>query len=76
MSTQSYILIHCNLGKENDVKGELQKLEEIREVHVVMGSYDIVCLVEVNETKELRPLVTNKIRTINGVRQTMTVIIV
>ncbi len=76
MTTQSYILIHCNLGQENSVLKELKKLSEMIECHVVMGSYDIVALVEVPETKELRPLVTNKIRTISGVRQTMTVILV
>lgn len=76
MSTKSYILIHCNLGKETEVLTELKKLPEMLEAHVVMGSYDIVALVEVGETKELRPLVTNKIRTISGVRQTMTVILV
>ena len=76
MTTQAYILIHCNLGKENDVLEELRKISEVSESYVVMGSYDLVALVEVAETKELRPLVTNKIRTIPGTRQTMTVIVV
>ena len=76
MTTLAYILIHCNLSRENDVLTELRKLGECKESYIVMGSYDLVALVEVGETKELRPLVTNKIRTIAGVRQTMTVIVV
>ena len=69
MSTQAYILIHSNLGKEQDVLSELNKIPEVSEAHVVMGSYDVIALVSVEQTKELRPLVTNKIRTISGVRQ-------
>lgn len=76
MSTQAYILIHSNLGKEQDVLSDLNKIPEVNEAHVVMGSYDVIALVSVEQTKELRPLVTNKIRTISGVRQTMTIIIV
>ena len=41
-----------------------------------MGSFDIICHVLVDSAKELRPLVTNKIRALDGVRQSMTVIVV
>ncbi|MHA2404976.1 MAG: Lrp/AsnC ligand binding domain-containing protein [Candidatus Kariarchaeaceae archaeon] len=41
-----------------------------------MHCYDIIVKVEVPDAKDLRPLVTNKIRTLGGVRQTMTVIII
>ena len=76
MTVSAYILIHSNLGAEEMVLDELKKIDEVKESHIVMGSYDLIALISVDETKQLRPLVTNKIRTIAGVRQTMTVIVV
>jgi len=76
MTAQAYILINVVLGAEEDILKGLNNLGEVVEAYITMGSFDLICKVEVSDTKELRPLVTNKIRTIDGVRQTMTVIIV
>ena len=76
MGTQAYILINVVLGKEKEILDELNKLDEIMEAYITMGSFDLIAKADVPDTKDLRPLVTNKIRTINGVRQTMTVIVV
>ena len=74
--TEAYVLIHSNLGMENDVLEALQKLPEVLEAFITMGSYDLLARVKVPSNAELKPLVTNKIRILNGVRQTMTVIVV
>ncbi len=76
MTTQAFILLNVLLGKENELLESLKKLEEVHEWYIVMGSFDIIVKVEVPDAKDLRPLVTNKIRTLGGVRQTMTVIII
>ena len=76
MATHAFILLNCILGKENELLDELKKLEEVIEGYIVMGSFDIIIKVEVPDAKDLRPLVTNKIRTLSGVRQSMTVIVV
>lgn len=76
MATHAFILLNCILGKENELLDELKKLEEVIEGYIVMGSFDIIIKVEVSDAKDLRPLVTNKIRTLSGVRQSMTVIVV
>lgn len=75
MTTQAYILINVVLGTEDKIVGELLKLPEIKEAYVTLGSFDLIALVEVVATNELRPLVTSSIRSIDGVRQTMTLII-
>jgi len=54
----------------------LKALDEVVEGYIVMGSFDLIIRVEVPDAKDLRPLVTNKIRTLSGVRQSMTVIVV
>ena len=76
MVAQAYILLNAVLGAEDDILLNLRKLEEVEECFITMGSFDLICRVKVADTKDLRPLVTNKIRSIDGVRQTMTVIIV
>lgn len=76
MTTQAYILLNCILGKETELLEELNKLEEVKEGNIIMGLYDIIIKVEVPDTKDLRPLLTQKIKVLSGIRQSMTVIIV
>ncbi|MDH5401423.1 MAG: Lrp/AsnC ligand binding domain-containing protein [Candidatus Heimdallarchaeota archaeon] len=76
MTTEAYILLNIVLGKEKELLEQLKLLEETKECWIVMGSFDIICHVLVDSAKELRPLVTNKIRALDGVRQSMTVIVV
>ncbi|MHA2251243.1 MAG: Lrp/AsnC family transcriptional regulator [Candidatus Kariarchaeaceae archaeon] len=76
MTTNAFILLNVVLGKESELLDKLKTLAEVQEGYIVMGSFDIIIKVEVSDAKDLRPLVTNKIRTLGGVRQTMTVIII
>ena len=76
MATQAYILINVVLGTEDEIVQLLKELPEVKEAYVTMGSFDVICLVEVEDNKDLRPLVTSSIRILDGVRQTMTVIII
>jgi DNA-binding Lrp family transcriptional regulator len=39
---QSYILINCNTGSENELISELKKFPEITEVNGIWGKYDII----------------------------------
>ncbi len=76
MAAQAFILLNCVLGKESELLEELKSHDEVIEGYIVMGSFDLIIKVEVPDAKDLRPLVTNKIRTLPGVRQSMTVIVV
>ncbi|MHA2028626.1 MAG: Lrp/AsnC family transcriptional regulator [Candidatus Kariarchaeaceae archaeon] len=76
MGAQAFILLNCVLGKESELLEHLKSLDEVVEGYIVMGSFDLIIKVEVPDAKDLRPLVTNKIRTLSGVRQSMTVIVV
>lgn len=72
----SFLLINCTLGAEEKLLEELKKIDEVKECHAVMGAYDIIARLEVENAKLLRPLVTSKIRVLADVRETMTVIAV
>ena len=39
---QSYILINCNTGSENELISELKKFPEVTEVNGIWGKYDII----------------------------------
>ncbi len=74
MATDAYILINVNIGKEEKLVEEIRKIEEVVEAYVLMGEYDVIAKLKINDPKELRPIVSNKIRPLAGVRQTMTLI--
>ena len=68
----AFILINSELGKEEDVLKELRSIENVKEVHFVYGVYDIIAKVEAESMKELKEIVTFKIRRLNDVRSTLT----
>jgi DNA-binding Lrp family transcriptional regulator len=63
----------CEVGLEKDVEESLRKIENVTNVDVVYGEYDIIATVEVNDIKQLDNVVT-QIRRIKGVLRTMTLL--
>ncbi|MEM3550897.1 MAG: Lrp/AsnC ligand binding domain-containing protein [Candidatus Bathyarchaeia archaeon] len=57
------------------VKEEVRKIEGVKEIFGVFGRYDFVVRVEARTLEELGNLVTDKIRGINGVLTTETLVI-
>ena len=68
----AYVLINCDLGYEEQVIGELKHISDVKEVHGTYGAYDIVAKVESDQTTALRETLTWKIRRIDKVRSTIT----
>ena len=68
----AFVLINCDLGKEEDILYALRTMSQIKEAHGTWGVYDIVAKV-VSETGEsLRETITWKIRKIPSIRATLT----
>lgn len=55
---------------------ELKKLPNVKEVHTVYGVYDIVAKVEAETMKKLEELATSKVRYLDKVRLTLTMIVI
>ena len=72
----AFILINSELGKEEDVLKELRSIENVKEVHFVYGVYDIIAKVEAENMKELKEIVTFKIRRLSDVRSTLTMTVI
>jgi len=68
----AYVLINCDLGSEEFVISELKSLEDVVEVHGTFGAYDILAKVETELVEKLRETITWKIRKIDKIRSTLT----
>ena len=72
----AFVLINAEIGSEDDVLKELRKIGNVKESYVVYGVYDIVAKVEADSMDKLKEIVTWKIRRLDRVRSTLTMIVV
>ena len=68
----AYVLINAELGREKTVLKDLRAIENIKEVHLVYGVYDIIVKVEAENMEKLKEILTFKIRRMNEIRSTLT----
>ena len=68
----AYILINCELGSEESIIQELKNLDGVIEVHGTFGAYDILAKIESTTVDVLRETITWKIRKIDQIRSTLT----
>ena len=71
----SYVLMNINLGSEEKVLQEVRKVPNVKECHRVYGVYDMIAKVEANSMDSLKEIITWKIRRLDGVRSTLTAIV-
>ena len=69
---EAYILINCEIGSEEDVITALKNIDSIKEVHGTFGAYDILARIESPQVEDLRETITWKIRKIDKIRSTLT----
>jgi len=68
----AYVLINCDLGYEEQIIEELKHISDVKEVNGVFGAYDILAKVESDQIRTLRETLMWKIRKIDKVRSTLT----
>ena len=68
----AYVLINCELGSEESIISQLKELEGVIEVHGTFGAYDILAKIESGTVEALRETITWKIRKIEKIRATLT----
>ena len=71
----AYIMINTEVGSENKVTKDLNKIEEVKEVFGVYGVYDLVVMVEAETMEKLKTAISDSIRTIENIRTTLTMIV-
>ncbi|MDQ3909973.1 MAG: Lrp/AsnC ligand binding domain-containing protein [Thermoproteota archaeon] len=72
---KAFVLMNAELGSEDSLVSELKKLESVKEVYQVYGVYDIVAQVEADTMEKVKETITWKLRKLNGVKSTLTMIV-
>ncbi len=70
--TIAYVLISCDLGFDAEIVDEIKQVEDVKEVRGVFGAYDILVKLESANAEILRDTIIWKIRKLNRVRSTLT----
>jgi DNA-binding Lrp family transcriptional regulator len=77
----AYVLLNSDLGSDESIIAEAKKIlaseKNIQfEIQGVYGVYDIVLKISTDTTDHLRSIITNKIRKINKVQSTLTMMVI
>lgn len=72
----AFVLINSEIGSEGEVLRELKKMDEVKEAYTVYGVYDVIAKVEASSMDKLKDIVTWRIRRLEKVRSTLTMIVI
>lgn len=70
----AFVLLNADHGKVNEVADALARMEGVAEVHSVAGRYDLIAILRVRRNEDLADLVTDKIRQLEGIEASETLI--
>ena len=73
--TTAFILVRTDTGFEHEVLDLLKKVDEVKEAHVVYGSYDIIVRVETDTVRDLKETVNHMTMLGGNIRSTITMIV-
>ena len=71
----AFVMINAEIGFESEVLEELKAIPEIKEAHLVYGVYDIITRLETDIMQDLKDTISQKIRRIEKIRSTLTMIV-
>ncbi|MCH8025199.1 MAG: Lrp/AsnC family transcriptional regulator [Chloroflexi bacterium] len=71
---KAYILVVANPGATKQVFEALQQVKGVTKCSQVMGPYDIVVEIEVEDLADVPPILGSHIRTIEGVENTTSLV--
>ena len=72
----AYILVNCRIGYEEKIISEIAKLSDVKEVRGTYGVHDIFVKVKSETTQILNHTVTSKIRRVQGINSTVTLVVI
>ena len=72
---RAFVLFNVESDSEDEVLEELKKIEGMQEAYVSYGAYDLIAIVKADTMEKLLDAITNKMRKINKVRKTLTLVL-
>ncbi|MEM0468583.1 MAG: Lrp/AsnC ligand binding domain-containing protein [Pyrobaculum sp.] len=72
---EALVFLNIDIGAEDRVMAELAAIPEVKSVYFVYGPYDIIIKIEAPDIEKIRTVVREKVRKIEGIRSTTTLIV-
>ena len=70
-----FVMVKCELGRAYDVADEaVQSVEQVSEVYSISGQYDLMMKFHLDEEVDIGRFVTSRVQTLDGVKDTFTLI--
>lgn len=69
------MLIDCSIGTADEVIDRLKKIPAVTYAYKLIGYHDIIVKVESNSEEELRRTISHKIRTLDNILSTITMVV-
>ena len=74
MGVKAYILVVTDPGATKKVYDALVDVPGVTEIHEVMGPYDIIAEIEVENLVEVPPILSSRVRIIPGIQSTTSLV--
>lgn len=71
---KAYVLVVTNPGETKSVVAAVRKVPGVKELHEVMGPYDVVIELEVESLSDVPPILSDRIRSIPGIESTTSLV--
>jgi DNA-binding Lrp family transcriptional regulator len=71
---RAFVLINVESGSEDEVLKQLKSFEGVEEAYFSYGVYDLITRVKADTMENLKDMVSRRIRSLNKVRSTLTLI--
>lgn len=68
---EAFVLINCDLGKEEQIIQDLKHMNNVKEVQATFGVYDIIAKIESETKSELRNMIRSKILMIKPIHSVL-----
>jgi DNA-binding Lrp family transcriptional regulator len=69
---KGFVLLNCDLGAEEFIVEELEKIPQVSQAYVTFGAYDIIAEINTDSQEDFDETVSLKIRRLTRVVSTMT----
>jgi len=69
----AFVIVKTDVGHEKAVAKELAKIDEVSEVYLLTGEYDILVRVDPKDPSTVIDLIAEKLRKVGGIQETRTI---
>jgi len=73
---KAFVFLIANVGMEKHALEKIKDIPEVNEAHMLYGGYDLIAVVEAENIQKLKDLVSFKMRRLENIRMTLTLIVV